>query len=718
MPALHLFGRTWRVGSDDFVFPGLIDLLISVIWLIASVIVYWKNDSYMDCSGNQDMRIYVYGVFAILHLIIITSAALVYYSKAGSIMDVEARRHVPLCLYVRILLQAFVISWNTLGSVWAFDGTLSCPMAPEIVTLVVGFIICNWIIVCCEVVGIFIIFDPFGTSQKTLQANENCFPVAGSDSIEFAQLRENRHGKIWSGRLRRYCLSPFTTSSSTKWALNQAGLLLGSSFINIDIVPTDFAAGLILLSLRSRCANKEESALQETLPVSEKTPIVSQPSTQIPLSDLLQQDWRHPRLLPKYHVFAMASYNWPLVCFDSKPNAVGKLCQKSFICGCIPGRKHPLNVEGDSCCFFRTAGVRHVAGFAGIADEDFIHLDFVNKVYGNPFFVVKDEETKTIVISIRGTMSMDDVLTDLSGWPTQIGSEYPPTFKAHNGMLTSAIRVKEKLEALKILPQVLDEHQGYGLVTTGTSLGAGVSAILSILLRKQYPQVKCYAFAPPGGLLTLELAEYTNDFVQSCIYGNDIIPRLGIRTIEKLKYSVLDILKQTKTPKYRILLGGITLLAGIKPKASYCDQVISPDRETETSNRRKSKAQLIVADSEKEEISQQTKNNNCDSMTVLNIQDEEQSLNEDDKLWLPCGDMWPPGRIIYITETVHFRSGHSIKGYKGSSRWRMRWADRKEFKEVIIHERMVWDHLPYRMQKALQVIVDTQLQVGPQPTLN
>lgn len=41
----------------------------------------------------------------------------------------------------------------------------------------------------------------------------------------------------------------------------------------------------------------------------------------------------------------------------------------------------------------------------------------------------------------------------------------------------------------------------YGLVIVGHSLGAGTAAILSFLLRPQYPSLHCYSYSPPGGLL-------------------------------------------------------------------------------------------------------------------------------------------------------------------------------------------------------------------------
>ena len=43
--------------------------------------------------------------------------------------------------------------------------------------------------------------------------------------------------------------------------------------------------------------------------------------------------------------------------------------------------------------------------------------------------------------------------------------------------------------------------QGSQLVITGHSLGAGAAALLSVLMKPMYPDLICFAFAPPGGLM-------------------------------------------------------------------------------------------------------------------------------------------------------------------------------------------------------------------------
>ena len=47
--------------------------------------------------------------------------------------------------------------------------------------------------------------------------------------------------------------------------------------------------------------------------------------------------------------------------------------------------------------------------------------------------------------------------------------------------------------------------QGYRLVLTGHSMGAGVAVILGALLRPQFPDLAVWAFSPPGGFVSPEV---------------------------------------------------------------------------------------------------------------------------------------------------------------------------------------------------------------------
>lgn len=46
-------------------------------------------------------------------------------------------------------------------------------------------------------------------------------------------------------------------------------------------------------------------------------------------------------------------------------------------------------------------------------------------------------------------------------------------------------------------------------MVTGHSLGAGTAALLAIILRKNYPNLHCYAFGTPGSVVDPQTAQGT-----------------------------------------------------------------------------------------------------------------------------------------------------------------------------------------------------------------
>ena len=76
-----------------------------------------------------------------------------------------------------------------------------------------------------------------------------------------------------------------------------------------------------------------------------------------------------------------------------------------LVCPC----SRPSYVRGDNCCSC------NFATWSAIASKDLgtiLHVSYENEVGLSPYAVVFDENHKSIVISIRGSTSLSDVLTD------------------------------------------------------------------------------------------------------------------------------------------------------------------------------------------------------------------------------------------------------------------------------------------------------------------
>lgn len=63
---------------------------------------------------------------------------------------------------------------------------------------------------------------------------------------------------------------------------------------------------------------------------------------------------------------------------------------------------------------------------------------------------------------------------------------------------------------------------------TGHSLGAGAAALVALYIRSFYPNSRCWAFEPPGGLVDGALADAASDCITSVVIGKDWVPRLAL----------------------------------------------------------------------------------------------------------------------------------------------------------------------------------------------
>ena len=154
---------------------------------------------------------------------------------------------------------------------------------------------------------------------------------------------------------------------------------------------------------------------------------------------------------------------------------------------------------------------------------ELIHVDWRNTVSKQPYFVAYDKDKNNLVISIRGTMSKYDVLTDVKGDATRIGEGVAGL--AHQGIRDCAAIMLDELDKLELFDKYSQVDK---IVVTGHSLGAGVAAILALMLNVRFTnRVACYAFSPPGGLLCPEANDHADQVITSLFVGNDIIPRLG-----------------------------------------------------------------------------------------------------------------------------------------------------------------------------------------------
>ncbi len=172
----------------------------------------------------------------------------------------------------------------------------------------------------------------------------------------------------------------------------------------------------------------------------------------------------------------------------------------------------------------------------GFPSTALIFANFTNKVMATPYCILLDEVERTLVVVIRGSVTLEDLVTDLQ-WSSielnrvgeRVGFDGRGKY-GHRGILTNSKWIYNDIHKQQIVSDVLRDDKknpfrDYNLIITGHSLGGGCAAMLATMFKFRYPNVKCYAFCPPGCTVSMNLATECDEFVTSFVVGDDVIPR-------------------------------------------------------------------------------------------------------------------------------------------------------------------------------------------------
>lgn len=159
-------------------------------------------------------------------------------------------------------------------------------------------------------------------------------------------------------------------------------------------------------------------------------------------------------------------------------------------------------------------------------------------------FVSIDHQAKAVVLTIRGTLGLEDILTDLT-CDYEVMEWHNKSWKVHGGMLKCAqILKRQSSRVLKTIIAALEKWgPEYGLVICGHSLGGGVGALFGILLSEMDEngtyvtsktsllppgrRIHCFAYGPPASM-SAALRRTTRSLITTVVYGLDMVPCLSL----------------------------------------------------------------------------------------------------------------------------------------------------------------------------------------------
>ncbi|XP_043260888.1 diacylglycerol lipase-beta-like isoform X1 [Colletes gigas] len=662
MPAIKLFGRKWLAATDDLVYPGLFEIFIRTVWLIliGSACGRYYQYTWSCRLGGELVRVYLLGQVAFLAVTILFMLIIVRHSAKGSIMETRARKFVEPLLTVKILLLLPEIFWNVLGSLWMFGDRVECGYDHYTTTVVQALVLFDWILIGLTIFGLALIFDPLGSlADKDLDTLAEHTKVSG----------------MWLRRMK--FLWWLRKDEKADETLQHCADIIGALFRGTDLVPSDVMAGCILLRIQQKRETHELRRLNLLVRpryTNDLSAIMSDAPSWMSLEDALH-----------YVKLSIASYGWLIAIYTYTCTGYFRLIHNLTYCTCF--RRKRTAITGDNCCYCYLAGVKVLSD---LSTDDIIYASFKNRLCEVPFFVIDDHKTNSIVITIRGSLSLRDLITDFTADSVIFECEgLPPGSMAHRAMLIGAKIILKELDDNKILEHAFTMNPRYNLILTGHSLGAGLAILLGFLLRPRYPNLKVYAFSTPAGLVSREVAKITEEFVVTIGLGNDLVMRLSVHSIENLRTSMLMRLRACRLPKYRVVLNGLGyMLFGI------------PENDL---NKTWSNCNVITTSVGRSPLLNERNESRI----------EENNIYERDfaKRRITNVQLYTAGKILHIVRRKPERKqseGNSKKQRAKDKKYEMRWAQAEEFRELTVKPRMLLDHLPDRLDRVLTNILAEQ----------
>ncbi|GLD72078.1 sn1-specific diacylglycerol lipase beta [Lates japonicus] len=390
MPGMVVFGRRWGIASDDLVFPGAFELFVRVLWWIGTMILYTYHKGHFDCNGRGVLHTYLVGLLVVLGLIILSLCAIVYVSAQGSITNSGPRRSMPALVYLRALLYIPELVWACLGAVWVSDDSKGCD--PATVGAVIAAVVASWIILLFTALGVIFVFDPLGNPRPQPDATEplGVRDLQSSEGSQFFSTARSMAVRVWENRLRLLCCC-LPQDESHRAAFSSIAQLFSRFFSDTDLVPSDIAAGLALL-------HQEHDKME--LSRDPQAVVTHSPSS--PIGEDLETELEKTAHCMQ---FAAAAYGWPLYIYS---NPFTGPCKLSGDCCRSHAAEYDI-VGGDHLgCHFSS-----ILQTTGLQYRDFIHVSFHNQIYEIPFYVALDHKREAVLVAVRGTLSLKDVLTDL-----------------------------------------------------------------------------------------------------------------------------------------------------------------------------------------------------------------------------------------------------------------------------------------------------------------
>ncbi|KAL2992148.1 hypothetical protein AAZX31_10G033500 [Glycine max] len=159
------------------------------------------------------------------------------------------------------------------------------------------------------------------------------------------------------------------------------------------------------------------------------------------------------------------------------------------------------------------------------------------------YYIGVDTRKKLVILGIRGTHTFYDLITDILS-----SSDGEVTYEGYSTHFGTAESARWFLRhEIEIIRKCLEKHAGFKLRLVGHSLGGAIASLLAIMIHRKSPKelgfspdiVSAVGYGTPP-CVSRELAESCSGYVSTVVMQDDIIPRLSVASLTRLRNEIVQ----------------------------------------------------------------------------------------------------------------------------------------------------------------------------------
>lgn len=519
----------------------------------------------ITCSEEQRYQLEVLLLTNVFLWVLITLVDIIVAISALTTNMFEGNSRMPRLIYARISLTVVVIIVSSVTTAWIFRSLKSaCFDVDDDTRLLdnvsVALIVCGWLHVFFALSFLYLSFSLGGNTTHVQ----------------------------WTKRFRCLCFCCYKEDGESDILGSIAKIF--TEFFNVEgihVVPSDIFVGMALIEASQKRRKKAGEAFYQSegsdrwiggayeppnlspliasagaeekqlkvpfeLRLTKLSPNLGLQAARGEQPALMREDWLRIAEAKHFARYANGAYGWMLYTFDHM-----SCLFKCSICDCGCGSP-PTQHVASGCCGGCGCHWSHNAFLltTGLRAEDVLFVHLISEVGSPVYYIAVDREKRALVIAVRGTLSISDAITDMYARVGPLDAYGYPGHYTHAGILANAVHLRKDILSRGIVAKFLASHPDYYIQLVGHSLGAGTSAVLTLILKDDFPGVvrRCVCMAPPLAVdPVLAQSAAVRHMITTIIYDHDIIPQLGLRNLFQMKTNMVSLFNHAAPRKWQIM---------------------------------------------------------------------------------------------------------------------------------------------------------------------